>query len=219
MDEYSPEGLNERADELIDHLRTVRRPRIFVISGPSGVGKDSVIEQMRQTLPDLHYAVTATTRPRRPGEIDGVHYYFLAEEEFKSQVAAGEFLEHANVYGNLYGVPKQRVRSAINSGRSVVIKVDVQGARSIREMVPGAVLIFLAPPDMAELLQRMRTRKSDDFEVLMRRLTTATHELTAAWDFDYAVFNESDRLHDTVDSIATIISAEQYRIQQPEITL
>lgn len=213
------EGLNERAEELIEHLRSVRRPRIFVISGPSGVGKDSVIQEMRIALPDLHYAVTATTRSRRPGEIDGVHYYFLPEADFKEQVEVGEFLEHAVVYGNLYGVPKQRVRSALDEGRSVVIKVDVQGAKTIRELIPQAILIFLAPPNMSELLKRMIGRKSDDLDIVARRLNTATHELTAAADFDYVVFNESDQIQDAVGSIATIIKAEQYRIHQPEITL
>lgn len=213
------DGLNERAEELIEHLRSVQRPRIFVISGPSGVGKDSVIQEMRNSLPDLHYAVTATTRSRRPGEIDGVHYFFVPEEEFKEQVEQGEFLEHAVVYGNFYGVPKQRVRSALDEGRSIVIKVDVQGAKTIREMIPQSVLIFLSPPNMSELLKRMLGRKSDDLDIVARRLNTATHELTAAADFDYVVFNESDRIQDAVESIATIIEAEGHKIHQPEITL
>jgi guanylate kinase len=211
--------LNERADEIIEELRSAHRPRIFVVSGPSGVGKDAVIQTMRVRLPDFHYAVTATSRPRRPGEIDGVHYHFMEAEEFERLAAEDEFLEHAIVYGNLYGVPKQRVRSALRSGQSVVIKVDVQGARTIREMIPGAVLIFVAPPSMSELLHRLRDRKSDDFDIVIRRLNTATHELTAAWEFDYLVFNETDRLHETVEAIATIINGEDYRINQQAITL
>jgi guanylate kinase len=218
-DEYGLEGLNQRADELIDELRSVHRPRLVVISGPSGVGKDSVIEHMRLELPEHYYAVTATTRQRRPGEIDGVHYYFLSQADFETQVEAGEFLEHAVVYGNLYGVPKARVRSALHAGKSVVVKVDVQGARSIRELVPQAIRIFLAPPDMAELLRRLRGRKSDDFDEVMRRLSTATNELTSATEFDYVVFNESDRIPQTVASIATIIEAELMRVHQPEVTL
>jgi guanylate kinase len=163
--------------------------------------------------------VTATTRSRRPGEIDGVHYHFMDREDFERLVEEGEFLEHAVVYGNLYGVPKQRVRSALESGQSVVIKVDVQGAKTIREIIPEAVLVFLAPPSMSELLHRLRDRKSDDFDVVMRRLNTATHELTSAWDFDYLVINETNRLADTVDAIATIVSGETFRINQREITL
>lgn len=211
--------LNDRADEIIEDLRSMRRPRVFVISGPSGVGKDAVIQEMRRQLPDFHYAVTATTRDRRPGEIDGVHYHFMRNDEFEGLVAEGEFLEHAVVYGNLYGVPKQRVRSALSSGQSVVIKVDVQGARTIREIIPQAILIFIAPPSMSELLHRLRDRKSDDFDVVIRRLNTAMHELTVAREFDYLVFNETDRLNETVESIATIIQGEDFRISQKEITL
>ena len=219
VDEFELEGLNQRADEMIDVLRTVHRPRMYIISGPSGVGKDSVIEHMRLSLPDLYYAVTATTRTRRPGEIDGVHYFFLSPSEFEEQVKSGEFLEHANVYGNLYGVPKARVRAAMQDGKSVVIKVDVQGAHSIRELVPPAVSIFLAPPDMAELLRRLRGRKSDDYSEVLRRLSTATNELTSATEFDYVVFNESDRIPQTVAQIETIVLAEQMRVEQPDITL
>ena len=213
--------LNERADEIIEELKTGRRPRIFVVSGPSGVGKDAVIQEMRQKLPDFHYAVSvsATTRRPRPGEIDGVHYHFLERERFEQLVEQGEFLEHAVVYGNLYGVPKQRVRSALAQGQSVIIKVDVQGARTIREIVPEAVLIFIAPPSMSELLHRLRDRKSDDFDVVIRRLNTATQELTAAWEFDYLIFNETDRLDETVEHIATVIHGEGFRINQREITL
>src|SRR5690606_36373826 len=116
------------------------RPRVVVVSGPSGVGEDAVIQAMRIRLPDFHYAVTATTRVRRPGEIDGVHYHFMEQDEFERLVEEGEFLEHAVVYGNLYGVPRQRVRSALRSGQSVIIKVDVQGARTIREIIPQAIL-------------------------------------------------------------------------------
>jgi guanylate kinase len=217
--EFGPDGLNERADELIDHLRGVTRPRVFVISGPSGVGKDSVIESMRARLPELHYAVTATTRTRRPGEIDGVHYIFMTQEAFATELKRGEFLEHATVYGNFYGVPKGRLRDALRAGKSVVVKVDVQGARTIRSLHPHAVLIYIAPPNMSELLQRLRGRKTDDFHDLMKRLSTATHELTAANEFDYIVFNESERISEAVEQIATIVAAERLRILQDDVTL
>ena len=220
---YRVEGasvrLNERADELIEELGSVQRPRVFVISGPSGVGKDAVIQEMRAQIPDFHYAVTATTRRRRPGEIDGVHYHFMDPEEFQRLVAENEFLEHATVYGNYYGVPKHRVRNALASGQSVVIKVDVQGAKTIREIIPSAILIFISPPSMSELLHRLRDRKSDDFDVVIQRLNTATQELGAAWDFDYVVFNDTDQLAETVASIATIVRSEKYKINQPEISL
>lgn len=211
--------LNDRADELIDQMRRVRRPRLFVISGPSGVGKDAVIENMRLRHPDFHYVVTATTRPRRPGEIDGVHYYFMSDEDFTAQLEQDEFLEAAQVYGNWYGVPKGRIRAALQSGKSVVVKVDVQGAATIHEIVPDAVLIFLVPPSMSELLHRLKSRKTDDPDVLMKRLSTATRELAAARNFEYVIFNESDKLDETVQQISAIIEAESSRVEQQEITL
>lgn len=219
VEDLGADVLNERADELIDQLRRVRRPRVFVISGPSGVGKDAVIERMRERHPDFHYVVTATTRPRRPGEIDGIHYYFMSVEEFTAQLEQNEFLEAALVYGNWYGVPKGRIRSALQSGKSVVVKVDVQGSATILDMIPEAVLIFLVPPSMSELLMRLRSRKTDDPDVLMQRLSTATRELAAARNFDYVIFNESDRLDETVQQISAVIVAESSRIEQQEITI
>ena len=219
VEDLGADILNERADELIDQLRRVRKPRVFVISGPSGVGKDAVIERMRERHPDFHYVVTATTRPRRPGEIDGIHYYFMSVEEFTAQLEQSEFLEAALVYGNWYGVPKGRIRSALQSGKSVVVKVDVQGSATIVDMIPEAVLIFLVPPSMAELLMRLRSRKTDDPDVLMQRLSTATRELAAARSFDYVVFNESDMLDETVQQISAVIVAESSRIEQQEITI
>ncbi len=218
-EDLGADSLNERADELIDQMRQVRRPTLFIISGPSGVGKDAVIERMREMHPDFHYVVTATTRPRRPGEIDGIHYHFMTEAEFAAQLEQGEFLEAANVYGNWYGVPKGRIRAALQSGKSVVAKVDVQGAATIREAIPEAVSIFIVPPSMSELLGRLRSRKTDDPDVLMKRLSTATRELSAAKSFDYVVFNESDHLDETVKQISAIIVAESSRMKQHDITV
>ncbi len=212
-------GLNAQADELIDELRSLPKPRLIVISGPSGVGKDTVIEQMRLHHPDFVFAVTATTRQRRPGEIDGVHYFFMRREEFMSMREQGEFLESAEVYGNFYGVPKDRVRNALGAGKTVVVKVDVQGAASIREMVPEAIFIFLLPPSMAELMHRLRGRKSDDLEGLMTRITTASRELRSVHDFDYIVFNENERLDETLSQIDAIMRAENCRVRQRHVTL
>lgn len=206
--------LNEQADELIDDLRSLNRPRLIVISGPSGVGKDTVIEEMRARHPEYSFAVTATTRPRRPGEIDGVHYIFMSRQEFEEALESGYFLEHAEVYGNMYGVPRHRVDEEIAAGRNVVIKVDVQGAATIRQIMPDAIFIFLLPPTMGELTSRLRGRKTDDPQALMERATTASWELSKVRDFDYVVFNETDRVQETLRIIDAIITAEGCRIDQ-----
>lgn len=209
--------LGEHADELIGDLRAMRRPRLFVISGPSGVGKDTVIEQLRGRYPDAYFAVTVTTRPRRPGEMDGVHYYFMDDETFSGRLGDGEFLESATVYGYQYGVPRGPIRAALARGEDVIVKVDVQGAASIRHLVSDTISIFLAPESMATLLQRLRSRKTDDPEALMRRFGTASRELASAAEFDYVIFNESDRVEGTLDQICAIVTAEHCRTRQPEV--
>jgi guanylate kinase len=211
--------MDERADDLIGDLRARRRPHLFVISGPSGVGKDAVIEKLRPRFPEAYFAVTATTRPRRPGEIDGVHYVFLDEEAFAAGVANDEFLEHATVYGLRYGVPRAQVRQALARGQDVVVKVDIQGAASIRRLVEHGTFIFLAPESMAELLHRLHSRKTDDPEALMRRFGTASRELAAASEFDYVIFNEADRLEQTLEQISAVFTAERCRVHQPTIEL
>lgn len=211
--------LGEDADDLIGDLRALRRPRLFIISGPSGVGKDSVIERLRAALPDAFFAVTATTRDRRPGEMDGVHYFFLTEQDFRSRLAVGEFLESATVYGNLYGVLKAPVRAALARGQDVFVKVDVQGAAEIRRIVPKAISIFLAPEDAGTLLQRLKHRKTDDPTVLMTRFATATRELGMAKDFDYVIFNRQDQLQLALDEILSVVRAEGSRTVQPEVQL
>lgn len=209
----------ESGDLFLADLRARRRPRLFVISGPSGVGKDTVIERLRDVYPEAHFAVTATTRPRRPGEIDGVHYIFLDPDSFAARLEEGEFLESARVYGHLYGVPKAPVRHALARGQDVIVKVDVQGAASIRQIAPNATFIFLAPESMSQLLQQLQARKTDDPEILMGRFLAAERELRRAHEFDYLVFNEPDKIDTTIKQICAIIEAEQSRIHQPEIVL
>lgn len=214
------DGLGQRADHQIAALRAGRHPRLFIISGPSGVGKDAVIEHLRTRFPDCFFAVTATTRERRPGEIDGVHYIFLPEDVFTEKLAEGDFLESASVYGvGRYGVLKGPIASALSYGQDAIVKVDVQGAATLRELIPQAVSIFIAPDSMQELLRRLQSRKTDDGEALMRRFSTASGELETAPDFDYLVFNEADRIDDAIEQIAAIIIAERSRVRQPEITL
>ena len=211
--------LGEDADDLIGDLRAIRRPRLFIISGPSGVGKDAVIEQLRVRFPEAFFAVTATTRERRPGEIDGVHYFCLNEDDFQARAAEGEFLETATVYGNLYGVLKTPVRAALARGQDVFVKVDVQGAAEIERIVDGAVSIFLSPESAGTLLQRLKHRKTDDPAELMTRFATATRELAAASDFDYVIFNRQDRLGEALNEIAAVVRAESCRTHQPDIHL
>jgi guanylate kinase len=213
------DSMGMRADEVIANLRARRRPRLFVISGPSGVGKDSVIERLRDAFPDIYFAVTATTRPRRPGEIDGIHYFFMDRPSFERRLAEKEFLESAFVYDFLYGVPRSPVRQALARGQDVIVKVDVQGAESIRAMTDAATFIFLAPESMTDLLHRLRTRKSEDPDVLMERFQAASREMPRASDFDYVIFNETDRLDQTIDTVAAIICAERARVHQPEVVI
>lgn len=213
------DGLAHQTDDLIAEIRSSPRPRLFVISGPSGVGKDTVIDGLRPLLPDFYFAVTATTRERRPGEADGVHYFFVTEEQFLEDRKHGEFIECAEVYGNWYGVPKYSIRAALRDGRNVIVKVDVQGAATIREIAPDAVLIFLMPPSLDDLFQRLLHRKTDGESVVMRRIRTSAHELTTVHRFDYAVFNEEDRLDQTLEQIVAIMTSERLRVHQPETDL
>ena len=214
--------LNDLSDRVDTHLATIRagrRPRLIVISGPSGVGKDTVIERLRERYPEAHYAVTATTRPPRDNERHGVHYYFFDPATFQAKLAAGEFLESATVYGNLYGVLKEPIRAALAAGRDAIVKVDVQGAAAIRRLVPHGTFVFLAPETMSELLHRLCSRKTDDFAKLMERFNTASHELERIDEFDYLIFNEAGRLDKTLDQICAIVAAERCRIDQPPIVL
>jgi guanylate kinase len=206
-------------DEILSGLRAHRQPLLLVLSGPSGVGKDTVLEAMRRAHPELFFTVTATTRPQRPGEIDHVHYIFLGQGEFGALLAQGDFLEHAEVYGNSYGVPRSQVRRALQRGQDVLIKIDVQGAATLRQIAPEAVLIFLAPPSMEELTRRLRNRKTEDIDELIRRVNTAEREMAELVHFDYVVINESDRVEDTVQTITAIITAERCRVRQRRVNL
>jgi len=211
--------LEDGGDAFISDLRARRKSRLFIISGPSGVGKDSVIERLRDLNQDIHFAVTATTRARRPGEIDGIHYYFLDDDTFQAKEADGEFIETAEVYQHHYGVPRTPVRHALARGQDVIVKVDVQGADSIRAAAPNAISIFLAPESMTELLRRLRSRKTEDPDVLMSRFSAAGRELLRARDFDYVIFNEVERLSTAIDQIQAVIIAERARTDQLEVTI
>ncbi len=186
-------------------------PLLVVVSGPSGVGKDAVLARLRELRADLFFAVTATTRPMRQGETDGVDYLFLTHEEFARLLERDEFLEHAEVYGNRYGVPKEQIRQALAEGRDAFVKVDVQGAATIRGIAPGALLLFIAPPSMDELERRLRARKTESPEQLRIRIRTAEREMDAAGLFDIVIVNNTDALDETVQSILDAVEEERRR--------
>lgn len=214
--------LNElyaEGDALIGEIRSSDAPRIYIISGPSGVGKDAVIENLREAFPLAQYVVTATTRPMRVGEIDGVHYQFMTKEDFVDGIDADAFIENALVYENHYGVPKQPILDGLAENRDVIIKVDVKGAATLRRLIPNTISIFLAPESMEALLTRLRDRKTDDPEVLMKRFKTASQELEEVENFDYVVFNEDEQLDKAVKSIVSIVNIERCRVQHPEIVI
>lgn len=207
----------KHGDRHIQRLRNAANPRVFIISGPSGVGKDTVLEQLRLAYPDAQYVVTATSRAMRPGEIEGVHYHFIERDSFRQQIEDGDFLEHAIVYDNLYGVPKRPIVDGLAAGKHVIIKVDVQGAETLRTRISNPISIFLAPESMEALLERLRARKTDKIDALRKRFTTASDELDKADEFDYVVFNEADQLDKAVSQITHIIDAELSRINPPEV--
>ena len=184
-------------------------PLLVVLSGPSGVGKDAVLTRMRELGQPYHFTVTATTREMRAGEVDGVDYIFVARSEFRRMIDAGELLEHAEVYGNLNGVPLDQVADAMSSGRDVMVKVDVQGAATIRRLAPDALLIFLTAPSIDELEERLRRRMTESPDALAVRLATARAEIAEAPRFDYIVVNRNDRIDDAVRDIESVVERER----------
>ncbi len=187
-------------------------PLLVVLSGPSGVGKDAVLSELRSYDRPWHFAVTATTRPMRPGEQDGVDYIFLEPETFARMQERDEFLECAEVYGRWYGVPRSQARDAFRSGKDVFLKIDVQGAATIRRMAPEALLIFLMPPSVEELQQRLAGRMTETSSDLERRLQTAQQELAEVRNFDYRVINPHGRLEQAAADIDAILAAEKCRV-------
>ena len=187
-------------------------PLVVVLSGPSGVGKDAVLSELRKLDRPWHFAVTATTRAMRPGERDGVDYIFLDADTFAKMRERDEFLECAEVYGRWYGVPRSQARDALHSGKDVILKIDVQGAATIRNIAPEALLIFLIPPSVATLQQRLQGRMTESALELARRLKTAEEELRRIHEYDYRVVNENDGLQKAAADIDAIIAAEKCRV-------
>lgn len=194
-------------------------PLLIVISGPSGVGKDTVIDRMKERHIPVHFVVTATTRPPRKDEIHGKDYFFISADEFAAMIDQDELLEYAIVYKDYKGIPKEQVRQALSSGKDVVMRVDVQGAAKIRELNPEAILIFLTTRDEEEMVNRLRIRKSETPEGLNLRIAMARQELKRINEYDYVVVNRDGELDETVDTIAAIIHAEHHRVKHRKVTL
>ncbi|MCH8338694.1 MAG: guanylate kinase [Chloroflexi bacterium] len=194
-------------------------PLLVVISGPSGVGKDTVLDRMKQRGLPFHFVVTATTRPRRPGEVEGEDYFFVGEQEFLDMIEKGELIEHALVYNDHKGVPRQQIREAMESGQDVVMRVDVQGAKTIQSLAPEALLIFLTARDEDELSRRLRKRRTESEADLKLRLEAAKEELGYLDIFDYVVLNADSTVETAVDTILAIIEAEHHRINPRRVNL
>ena len=189
-----------------------RRPMLIVLSGPSGVGKDSVLQRMQERGLPFHFVVTATTRPKRSAEVHGVDYFFLSKDEFARMIEQNELLEYAIVYNDYKGIPKQQVRDALASGKDVIMRIDVQGAATVRKLVPGALLIFLTTENEAEMVRRLESRQTETPEGLSLRIATARQELKRIGEFDYVVVNSDFHLDEAVDTIRAIIQSEHHRV-------
>lgn len=194
-------------------------PLLIVLSGPSGAGKDAVLSQLKASDYPLSYITTATMRPKRVNEINGCDYHFIAQQEFETMLSKGEFLEHASVYGNWYGVPRKPVKVALKNGRDVIIKVDIQGAAAIRKIAPEAVLIFLTPPTAEEIANRLKQRRTESNIDLELRLKTAEQEMAQLERFEYVVLNHKDKIGQAVADIKAIITAEKCRTKPRRVTL
>lgn len=195
------------------------RPVLVVLSGPSGVGKDSIIHGLKQSNYPFYFVVTATTRPIRPNERDGMDYHFVTVGEFAEMIENDELLEYAVVYGDYKGIPKKHVREALASGQDVIMRIDVQGAATIRALVPNAVTIFLTAESEQELVRRLQLRKTEEADQLKMRIVTARRELRRFTEFDYVVINREEQLVDAVNEVLSIIRAEKSRVDWTPVIL
>ncbi len=202
-----------------DLIKLQRYPLLIVISGPSGVGKDTVLKRMKERNLPFHFVVTATTRPKRPDEIEVVDYIFVSHDQFAEMIERDELLEYALVYNDYKGIPKQQVREAMSSGEDVIMRLDVQGAETIRELNPDALLIFLSTNTEEELINRLESRKTETPEGLKLRIATARQEMKRVDIFDYYIVNPDSQLDATVDAILAVIKAEHHRAHPRKVIL
>jgi len=195
------------------------QPLLIVISGPSGAGKDSVVKRMKARGLPFHFVVTATNRPRRVDEVHGRDYWFVTSEEFTRMIEHNELIEHSIVYGDHKGIPRVQVIQALASGMDVIMRLDVQGAETIRKLVPEALLIFITTESEHELVERLSTRDSETAAEQALRIATARKELNRVEAFDYLIINRGDHLDDTVDKVGSIIEAEHLKVCHRKVTL
>ncbi len=195
------------------------KPLLIIVSGPSGVGKDAALKRMMEMKCPFHFVVTCTTRPRRENEVDGVDYNFVTKEKFAEMETQGDILERAVVYGFDYGNSKSQVRDALARGQDTIMRIDVQGAATMRKIVPDAIFIILLPPSIQALEKRLRARRMEPEEYLQIRLHAARLEMSEVTKFDYAVVNEDDALDETARAIQGIIEAEKLRVKTRHINL
>ena len=177
--------------------------RLTVLSGPAGVGKSTVVQYLREHYPQIWHSVSVTTRPQRPGEVDGLDRHFVDSEAFARMVRDGELLEHAHYAGNWYGTPRAPVDEHLAAGTPVLLEIEIQGARQVRQIVPGALFVFLAPPSWEELERRLRGRGTEHSEVIRRRLDTAKIELAAEDEFDTTITNTS--VEEAAEALAALM--------------
>lgn len=215
----SSTDLNDDDIEKFYERLSIPHPLLIVISGPSGVGKDATLNKLQEVGHPFHFVVTATTRPIRPNEVDGVDYHFLSEGDFAEMIENDELLEYAVVYGDYKGIPKEQVRQALASGKDVVMRIDVQGAETIRQLVPNAISIFLNAETEEELIRRLRDRKTEPEGKLKMRIATARQELKRIHEFDYTVVNRLNSLDETVQDVLSIVRAEKNRVDWTPIEL
>ncbi|XP_021757038.1 guanylate kinase 2, chloroplastic/mitochondrial-like [Chenopodium quinoa] len=195
-------------------------PLIIVISGPSGVGKDAVIKRLREVRDNIHFVVTATSRPMRPGEVDGKDYYFVSKDEFLSMVERDELLEHALVYGDYKGIPKQQIREFMGKGYDIVLRVDIQGAATLRRILgDSAVFIFVVAESEYAMVNRLIGRKTETREMLLVRIATAREEVKHAGNFDYVVVNADGQLESAVKLVESVIDAEKARVSPRNVSI
>jgi guanylate kinase len=210
----SPRGAESTEPEAAAPVAPPATGILFIFSAPSGAGKDTVIQALKDEGFDLHFAKTCTTRARRATEVDGVHYYFISMEEFSRLREAGELLEWAYVHGNYYGVPRDPVRRALRAGKDVLLKIDVQGAMTVKSALPDAVLIFLLPPSAEEAVSRMRERGTESEDEIQRRIESLEREFNSLDKYDYVVENPRGQVHRAVEKVKAIIIAERCRVKR-----